>query len=64
MARADGTEEFAPGELWRVEERVRRLHELGFDVAEMEVVADDDGERLRLVPQVVESGYHRTASSP
>src|SRR5215203_1494288 len=40
-------EEFAPDELWRVEERVRRLHELGFDVAEMEVVADDDGERLR-----------------
>ena len=52
-------EEFAPGELWRVEERVRRLHELGFDVAEMEVVADDDGERLRLVPRVVESGYHQ-----
>ncbi len=52
-------EEFAPGELWRVEARVRRLHDLGFDVAEMEVVADDDGERLRLVPRVVESGYHQ-----
>jgi len=52
-------EEFAPDELWRVEERVRRLHELGFDVAEMEVVADDDGDRLRLVPRVVESGYHQ-----
>jgi hypothetical protein len=25
----------------------------------MEVVADDDGDRLRLVPRVVESGYHQ-----
>ena len=28
-----GTEEFAPDETWRVEQRVRRLHDLGFDVA-------------------------------
>ena len=41
------------------EERVRRLHDLGFDVGEMEVVADEDGNRLRFVPRVVESGYHQ-----
>jgi hypothetical protein len=54
-----GSEEFSARELWRVEQRVRRLHDLGFDVAEMEVVADEDGDRLRLVPRVVESGYHQ-----
>ncbi len=53
------TEEFSAADLWRVERRVRRLQDLGFDVAEMEVVADDDGDRVRLVPRVVESGYHQ-----
>jgi hypothetical protein len=54
-----GSQEFSAGELWRVEQRVQRLHDLGFDVAEMEVVADEAGDRLRLVPRVVESGYHQ-----
>ena len=54
-----GIEEFTPGEMWKVEQRLRRLHDLGFDVGEMEVLADEDGQRLRLVPRVVESGYHQ-----
>jgi hypothetical protein len=53
------SEEFDAEELWRVDERVRRLHDLGFDVAEMEIVADEAGDRLRIVPRVVESGYHQ-----
>ena len=53
------TEEFDSAELWRVEERVRRLHDLGFDVGEMEIVTDLEGSRLRLVPRVVESGYQQ-----
>ena len=32
-----GTEEFGVDEMWKVEQRLRRLHELGFDVGEMEV---------------------------
>jgi tRNA A-37 threonylcarbamoyl transferase component Bud32 len=52
-------EEFTAGESWRVSERVRRIHDLGFDVGEMEVLADIEGQRLRLVPRVVESGYHQ-----
>jgi hypothetical protein len=51
-------EEFTAAERWRVGERLRRLHDLGFDVGEMEVLTDADGEHLRLVPRVVESGYH------
>ena len=54
-----GTEEFATTEMWKVEQRLRRLHELGFDVGEMEVIADEEGQRLRFVPRVVESGYHQ-----
>jgi hypothetical protein len=53
------SEEFDTAELWRVEERVHRLHDLGFDVGEMEVLADEGGNHLRLVPRVVESGYHQ-----
>jgi hypothetical protein len=52
-------EEFTAAERWRVAERVRRIHDLGFDVGEIEVVTDLGGDHLRLVPRVVESGYHQ-----
>src|SRR5919199_191733 len=39
---------FAAGERHRLEERLRRLNELGFDVDEVEVVAGPQGYRLRL----------------
>jgi Domain of unknown function (DUF4032)/Lipopolysaccharide kinase (Kdo/WaaP) family len=52
-------ETFAPGERHRLEERLRRLNELGFDVEEIELVASDEGYRLRLEPSVVEPGHHR-----
>jgi tRNA A-37 threonylcarbamoyl transferase component Bud32 len=51
-------DEFAPGETFRIEERLRRLHQLGFDVEEMEIVDDAGGGRLRYIPRVVEHGYH------
>ena len=52
-------EVFGPDERFRVEERLRRLNELGFDVEELELVGGDDGYRLRLNPRVVEPGHHR-----
>ncbi|MGH9271583.1 MAG: DUF4032 domain-containing protein [Ilumatobacteraceae bacterium] len=54
-----GDEVFNADELWKINERVRRLHDLGFDVGEMEVVTEEDGQRLRFTPRVVESGYHQ-----
>ena len=51
-------QEFQLDEIWKVQKRVERLHELGFDVAEVDVVADEEGERLRMTPRVVEPGYH------
>jgi Domain of unknown function (DUF4032)/Lipopolysaccharide kinase (Kdo/WaaP) family len=55
-------EVFGAGEEWRVDERVRRLNDLGFDVDEMELVDDPnhpDGHVLRLTTHVVEPGHHR-----
>jgi hypothetical protein len=53
-----GIEEFNADETFRVDRRLRRLHDLGFDVAELELVTTVGGSRLRLVPRVVEHGYH------
>jgi uncharacterized protein DUF4032/lipopolysaccharide kinase (Kdo/WaaP) family protein len=54
-------EVFASNEQWRVDERVRRLNELGFDVDEMELIAsaDGDGNRLHLSTRVLEPGHHQ-----
>jgi hypothetical protein len=53
-----GEEVFGREERNRIEERIRRLNELGYDVEEIEVVGDGDELRLRLHPQVVEAGHH------
>ncbi len=51
-------EEFSAGELWRIERRVERLNDLGFDVDELDIVTDWNGERIRIQPKVVELGHH------
>jgi Domain of unknown function (DUF4032)/Lipopolysaccharide kinase (Kdo/WaaP) family len=52
-------EEFAADETSRVQQRLRRLNERGFDVDELELDATKSGFRLRVRPQVVEPGHHR-----
>ena len=66
VARYDGLwaelvheEVFGLDERFRIDERLHRLNEMGFDVEELELVAGDDGYRLRLHPRVVEPGHHR-----
>jgi hypothetical protein len=49
---------FAPDQRYRIEERLQRLNSLGFDVEEVEVVAQGGEYRLRLQPRVVEPGHH------
>ncbi len=45
---------------YRIGERIRRLHELGFDVDEVELIDDPGGgSRLRLTTRVAEPGRHR-----
>jgi tRNA A-37 threonylcarbamoyl transferase component Bud32 len=52
-------EEFSSAEMWRLEQRVERLNDLGFDVDELDIVTDWDGEQIRIQPKVVELGHHR-----
>ncbi|MFC5728692.1 MULTISPECIES: DUF4032 domain-containing protein [Nocardioides] len=52
-------EEFGVSEMWRIEQRIERLNELGFDVDELEIVSDEGGDQVRIQPKVVEAGHHR-----
>ncbi len=52
-------ESFGAEERYKVEERLRRLNELGFDVEEITLDATPQGYRLHLDPHVVEPGHHR-----
>jgi hypothetical protein len=51
-------QEFAPGETFKIDQHLQRLHGLGFDVEEMDIVDDAGGGRLRYIPRVVEHGFH------
>ncbi len=53
-----GTEEFDAAELWRIEQRIEHLNELGFDVDELDIVTDWPRSTVRLQPKVVEAGHH------
>jgi len=52
-------EEFRAEEMWRIEQRVERLNDLGFDVDELDIVTDLGGDTLRIQPKVVELGHHQ-----
>jgi hypothetical protein len=46
------------GDVMTIRQRLERLHELGFDVGEMEIVTTEGGASMRYVPRVVEHGFH------
>lgn len=51
-------ESFERGDRWRVEARIRRLNDLGFDVGELSITTDIDGTTVRIEPKVVDAGHH------
>lgn len=51
-------EEFGADEMWRIERRIERLNDLGFDVDELDIVTDLDGDTIRIQPKVVDLGHH------
>ncbi len=53
-----GREVFEVGERFRIDARMRRLNELGFDVAELQVITDLDGQTVQIEPKVVDAGHH------
>lgn len=53
-----GSESISTGERWRVDERIRKLNRLGFDVDELAMTTDVDGTTITIQPKVVDSGHH------
>ncbi|WP_165069153.1 DUF4032 domain-containing protein [Marisediminicola senii] len=53
-----GSESFASSERWRINKRVERLNDLGFDIEELAIKTDDSGTRVRIQPKVVDAGHH------
>jgi hypothetical protein len=51
-------EDFRTDEMWRIEQRIQRLNDLGFEVGELDIVTDWDGASVRIQPKVVDAGHH------
>ncbi|WP_323960278.1 DUF4032 domain-containing protein [Arthrobacter sp. JZ12] len=51
-------ESFELGERWRVNARIRRLNELGFDVEEYAIKTVSETSQIQLQPKVVDAGHH------
>ena len=53
-------ESFSMDERWRLRRRVQKLNEMGYDVAELAMNTDSDGNHITIQPKVVDAGhYHR-----
>src|SRR6478752_9316277 len=46
-------------EWWRIEQRLRKLNELGFDVAQIQINEKDGDPKVMVQTQVVDAGHHR-----
>lgn len=51
-------ERFDASKLFKVDERIRRLNDLGFDVDELSMTTDIDGTTVQIQPKVVDAGHH------
>ena len=45
-------------ELWKINQRVARLNQLGFDIEELSITTGDDGTQVKIQPKVVDAGHH------
>ncbi|MDS2172350.1 MULTISPECIES: DUF4032 domain-containing protein [unclassified Nesterenkonia] len=54
-----GDTAFNPDQQWLIEERIRRLNELGFDVEEYDIRSASADGKLLLRPKVVDPGHHQ-----
>ena len=54
-----GPESFGVAERWRINERVNRLNDLGFDIEELAISTDETGTTVRIQPKVVDAGHHQ-----
>lgn len=49
----------ARDESYRINQRIRRLNALGFDVSELAITTEDSGRKLRFDTHVVDPGHHQ-----
>jgi hypothetical protein len=54
-----GAESFNSSERWRINERVDRLNDLGFDIEELAIKTTEGGTTVRIQPKVVDAGHHQ-----
>jgi hypothetical protein len=54
-----GSESFSSSERWRINKRVDRLNELGFDIEELAIKTTEGGTTVRIQPKVVDAGHHQ-----
>ncbi|MFI6350352.1 DUF4032 domain-containing protein [Streptomyces sp. NPDC050560] len=53
------TSVYPAGKRHHIERRIRRLNDLGFDVAEMQIAHNSNGDTVTFVPKVVDAGHHQ-----
>ena len=53
-----GAETFEVKEKWKINRRIERLNELGFDIDEMTIKTDENGALVKIQPKVVDAGHH------
>lgn len=53
------TSVYPRGKRHHMDRRIRRLNDLGFDVAEMQIQRSPDGDAVTFVPKVVDAGHHQ-----
>jgi len=51
-------ETFPRSERWRINQRVERLNQLGFDIQELSIEQVEGGTQVRIQPKVVDAGHH------
>ena len=54
-----GSEQFDESEPWRINQRVERLNNLGFDIEELAIKTNETGTQVRIQPKVVDAGHHQ-----
>ncbi|MFE4696598.1 DUF4032 domain-containing protein [Streptomyces sp. NPDC056738] len=53
------TSVYPAGKYHYIDRRIRRLNDLGFDVAEMHIASSSNGDTVTFVPKVVDAGHHQ-----
>ncbi|MGV9703590.1 DUF4032 domain-containing protein [Streptomyces sp. NPDC003483] len=53
------TSVYPAGKHHYIDRRIRRLNDLGFDVAEMQIAHSSNGDTVTFIPKVVDAGHHQ-----